>query len=387
MSLLVFLFGKIIYNYELRKVSRQVSQVCVMKKNILVLFMLLAIFSGLAPETVLADSTDSSADSEFNQKIDSLLDQKGYSGTLLVVKNGKPIYQTSRGFANYANGIDNDKNTTYEIDSVQKSMTAAMIMKQVQDGKLKLSDKLAKFYPQIPGSKKITIRQMLDMTSGLILKGDIGPSRILSDEDIIHEDITNIKFSNFLHGKWDYQAINFNLLSGILEKLTGESYRQLFTDTFIKKLDLDNTIFAYDNDPNILKATGYNNIDPLSSRLDYKNAFYTRKWFEFDELGTGQIYMSANDLYKVEKYIMTGSYLSKKSRKELFKPGSGSTYGGGLYHRPNDNFANGWGYGFQTVMHISHNGKNAVIVLENYSRLAADIKPAAKTIYQMVNEK
>jgi hypothetical protein len=58
-----------------------------------------------------------------------------------------------------------------------------------------------------------------------------------------------------------------------------------------------------------------------------------------------------------------------------------------LYHRPNDNFANGWGYGFQTVMHISHNGKNAVIVLENYSRLAADIKPAAKTIYQMVNEK
>ena len=90
--------------------------------------MLLAIFSGLAPETVLADSTDSSADSEFNQEIDSLLDQKGYSGTFVVVKNGKPIYQTSRGFANYANGIDNDKNTTYEIDSVQKSMTAAMIM-------------------------------------------------------------------------------------------------------------------------------------------------------------------------------------------------------------------------------------------------------------------
>ena len=183
--------------------------------------MLLAIALGAFPETVLAESTYSTADSEFNQKIDSLLDQKGYSGTLLVVKNGKPIYQTSRGFANYADGVDNDKDTAYEIDSVQKSMTAAMIMKQVQDGKLKLSDKLAKFYPQIPGSKKITIRQMLDMTSGLILKGDIGPSRILSDEDIIHEDIANIKFSNFLHGKWDYQAINFNLLSGILEKLTG----------------------------------------------------------------------------------------------------------------------------------------------------------------------
>ncbi|KRK95153.1 serine hydrolase domain-containing protein [Companilactobacillus futsaii] len=208
-----------------------------MKKKVLTLFMLLAIALGAFPETVLAKSTDTRADGDFNQKVDSLLDQKGYSGTLLVIKNGKPIYETSRGFADYANGINNDKDTTYEIDSVQKSMTAAMIMKQVQDGKLKLSDKLAKFYPQIPGSRKITIRQMLDMTSGLILKGNIGPSRILSDEDIIHEDINNIKFSNFLHGKWDYQAINFNLLSGILEKLTGDSYHQLFIDTFVKKLD------------------------------------------------------------------------------------------------------------------------------------------------------
>lgn len=358
-----------------------------MKKIVLMLLIVLTISTGMIPTTAFAESTDSIADSEFNQKVDSLLKQKGYSGTLLVIKNGKPIYQTSRGFASYANGIDNDANTAYEIDSVQKSMTAAMIMKQVQMGKLKLTDKLAKFYPQIPGSNQITIRQMLDMTSGLILKGDIGPDRILSDEDIIHEDINNIKFSELLHGKWNYQAINFNLLSGILEKLTDESYRKLFIDTFVKKLQLNNTIFAYENNPNIYKATGYNNLDPLSAQLDYKNAFYTRKWFEFDELGTGQVYMSASDLYKVEKYLVSGSYLTKKSRQELFKPGSISTYGGGLYHRKDDNFANGWGYGFQTVVHISNNGKNAVIVLQNYSRLAADIKPTAKKIYQMVNEK
>lgn len=43
--------------------------------------MFLAIALGAFPETVLAESTDSTADSEFNQKIDILLDQKGYSGT------------------------------------------------------------------------------------------------------------------------------------------------------------------------------------------------------------------------------------------------------------------------------------------------------------------
>lgn len=357
---------------------------CIMKKLFIPVLMLLSIILGTIPTTVLADnSIDTSVDGDFGQKVDKMISKKGYSGTLLVVKDGKPIYQTSRGYSNYANGIFNDDDTAYEIDSVQKSMTAAMIMKEVQKKKLRLSDKLHKFYPEIPGSKKITIRQMLDMTSGLTMNGDVGPERVMSDEDIIDADINKIHFSKLSYNKWNYQPVNFNLLSGILEKVTGKSYQRLFTKTFIKKLHLKNTIFAYNDRAGLQKAAGYNNIDPLSTRLDYKNAYYTKRSFEFDELGTGQVFMSANDLYKVEKYIMTGSLLTKKSRKELFKRGSVSTYGGGMYHGHNDNFANGWGYGFQAVFHMSNNGKNAVIVLENYSRIAADIKPTAKEIYRM----
>lgn len=359
-----------------------------MRKLFLPILMLEIILLGVfSSTTVLADnSVDPTAGDDFGQKVNKLLDEKGYSGTVLVVKNGKPYYQTSRGYSDFANGIYNDKDTAYEIDSIQKSMTAALIMKQVQKKRLKLSDKLWKFYPQVPGSKKITIRQMLDMTSGLVLKGDVGPDKVMSDSDIIDSDINNIKFSKILYGKWFYSPINFNLLSGVLEQVTGRSYRQLFTHAYIKKLNLQHTVFAYDEKPGLQKASGYNNLDPLSSRLDYKNSFYAKRSFEFDELGTGQIYMSAADLYKVEKYILTGSMLTKKSRKVLFKPGSSSTYGGGLYHKKNDNFANGWGYGFQGVVHISNNGKNAVMVLENYTRITADVKPTAKQIYQMLDD-
>lgn len=348
--------------------------------------MLSAALIGAFPSTVQADNVDTTAGDKFDQQVDSILDQKGFSGTLLVVKNGKPIYQTSRGYSSYSDSLFNNSNTTYEIDSVQKSMTAALIMKQVQEGNLSLNDKLSKFYPKIPGSKKVTIRQMLDMTSGLILKGDVGPYKVLSDPGIIDADISNIKFSKFFYGKWNYSPVNFNLLSGILEKVTGDSYQKQFTDTFIKKLNLKHTVFAYDEDPDINKASGYNNPDPLSSKLDYRNAFYTKRFFEFDELGTGQVYMSAKDLYKVEHYIVAGSLLTKKSRKMLYVPGSTSTYGGGMYHAPNDNFANGWGYGFQTIMHISNDGKNSVILLENYERLAADAKPIAKQVYDMLND-
>lgn len=357
-----------------------------MKKIFLPILMLLAAILGTMPVTASADDTvDPTVGSQLDQNIDSILNQKGISGTLLVIKNGKTVYETSRGYSNYANGLSNDKNTAYEIDSVQKNLTAALVMKQVQKKHLKLSDKLSKFYPAIPGSQKITIRQMLDMTSGLVLS-EVGPSEILPDSGIIDADIHNVHFSELSYKKWNYQPVNFNLLCGILEQVTGKSYQELFTKAYIKKLHLKHTIFAYDENPKIDKAAGYNNIDPLSARLDYKNAFYTKKFFEFDELGTGQVYMSAGDLYKVEKYIMRGKMLSKKSRKILFKRGSISTYGGGMYHGKNDNFANGWGYGFQGVVHISNNGKDAVILLENYSRIAADAKPVVKQIYGMIED-
>lgn len=357
-----------------------------MKKIFLPVLMIFAALLGAMPITAMADdSVDPTVGGQLNENIDSLLNQKGFSGSLLVVKNGKPIYQTSRGYSNYSNALSNEKNTAYEIDSVQKNLTAALVMKQVQKGHLKLTDKLSKFYPSIPGSKKITIRQMLDMTSGLILS-EVGPNEILPDSGIIAADIRDVRFSKLFYKKWNYQPVNFNILSGILEKITGKSYQELFTKEYIKKLHLKHTIFAYDERPGVDKAAGYNNIDPLSAKLDYKNAFYTKKFFEFDELGTGQVYMSAGDLYKIEKYIMRGKMLSKKSRKVLFKRGSVSTYGGGFYHGKDDNFANGWGYGFQGVVHISNNGKNAVILLENYSRLAADAKPIAKQIYGMIQD-
>lgn len=355
-----------------------------MKKLFLSVLMAFLVSSASMPVTVLADdSVDSTAGSQLGSDIDNLIAQKGYSGTLLVIQDGKPVYLTSRGYADFSAGTYNNKDTAYEIDSVQKVMTAAMIMKLVQENKLSLSDKLSKFYPEVPNSQNISIRQMLDMTSGLTM-GDAGPNQVLSDPDIIKADISKIHFLRLYYNKWNYQPINFNLLSGILEQVTGKSYEKLFEETYVKKLKLKHTIFAYNQRSGLLKATGYNNIDPLSSKLDYKNAFDYKKYFEYDELGTGQVYMSAYDLYKTEKYIATGSMLSEKSRETLFTPGSSSTYGGGMYHLKNDNFANGWGYGYQAVVHLSDDGNNAVISLQNYSRTAADAKPMVSQIYKMV---
>lgn len=358
-----------------------------MKKIILVILTMIfgSFFStNVKADVVKADVVNSDS---FDKQVNRILDQKNFSGTILVVRDGKVLYSTSKGYSDKASRSKNYLNTSYEVDSIQKSMTAALIMKQVELGNLSLDDKLSKFYPSVPGSSRITIRQMLDMKSGLILPGDVGPQKVLSDQGIIKSDIKRIKFSHALYDNWYYSPINFNLLSGILEKITGQSYRHLFYESYVKKLHLKHTEFAYSHQLKTTdKSTGYTNFDPLSGASSYGHPFNITKFETFDELGTGQVFMSVHDLYKVENYILAGKMLTEASREQLFVPASISDYGGGFYNKYNDHYSDGWGYGFQGIVHLSSDGKNAVIVLSNYSRISEDLKPAAKNIFEMVND-
>lgn len=358
-----------------------------MKKIILI--VLTMIFGSFFSTNVKADvvKADVVNSDSFDKQVNRILDQKNFSGTILVVRDGKVLYSTSKGYSDKDYRRKNHLNTSYEVDSIQKSMTAALIMKQVELGKLSLDDKLSKFYPSVPGSSRITIRQMLDMKSGLILPGAVGPQKDLSDQEIIKSDIKRIRFSHALYDNWYYSPINFNLLSGILEKITGQSYRHLFYESYVKKLHLKHTEFAYSHHLKTTdKSTGYTNIDPISGASTYGHPFNITKFETFDELGTGQVFMSVHDLYKVEDYILAGDMLTEASRAELFVPASISDYGGGFYNKYNDHYSDGWGYGFQGIVHLSSDGKNAVIVLSNYSRISDDLKPAAKQIFEMVND-
>ena len=84
------------------------------------------------------------------------INRLGIKGSVLVTSNMKPVL-------NYA--TNNSTDTSYLINSVQKSMTAAMVMREVQKGKLSLKDKLSKYYPNVAGAQKVRISNLLDMTS------------------------------------------------------------------------------------------------------------------------------------------------------------------------------------------------------------------------------
>lgn len=321
-------------------------------------------------------------DKHFDCRVNELLKKDNFCGTVLIIKNGQPLYSRGVGYANFEMKKKNQENTAFEIDSIQKNLTAGLLMKLVEEHKVSLDDKLAKFFPEIPGSKKITLRQMLDMKSGLVLANG-GPKKVLPDARIVDTDIGSITFSKIMYNKWQYSPVNFVLLARIVEKITHKTYKQLFTEEYIHKLNLHDTTFAYGPDHEVNKAQGYTNRDPLSGQLNYRDPYITKEFQARDELGTGQVFMSPSDLYKLENYLVAGNFLSEKSRAELFIPASISTYGGGFYNSQQSHRADGWGYGFQSVVHISDDGQTAVVVMTNYQRLANDIKPMVSQLYML----
>ncbi len=295
-----------------------------------------------------------------------------FSGTAIIVRDNQLIASYSHGQA--TNHRCNQFNTAFEIDSLQKALTATLIMQLVAQHQLDLQENLQRFYPQIPDSQHITLRQLLDMTSGLVAQLPTKLTHWTSDQAFLTQQISQLHFVASLHGHWNYAPINYMLLSGIIEKITGRSYQQVLTQQIIQPLQLQQTNFAYELPQNSTAANGY---------TAQQQVIQTPTAQQHSELGTGQLFMSAWDLYCTDAAMLNGTLLNNASAAKLFVSGSPSHYGAGFYQNGDLLRANGFGYGFQAFTRISRNGANAVIILCNrLPKAGSDLRRVADQLAQ-----
>jgi len=153
-----------------------------------------------------------------------------FAGSVLVAKDGKPIFAEAYGLADREHKIPNTLKTRFRIGSMNKMFTAVATLHLVQAGKLRLNDTLGKYltdYPNKDLAGKVTIDQLLKHTGGT---GDIfGPEfqthrlelRTLQD----YVKLYGSRGLMFEPGsRWEYSNYGFILLGVVIEKLSGESY-------------------------------------------------------------------------------------------------------------------------------------------------------------------
>src|ERR671916_3451428 len=194
----------------------------IMRNKILsVTLMILAVFTAVSAQTLDKAKLD--------RFFDRLAEKNQAMGSLTIAKDGKVIYSRAIGYSQI-NGSERKPATTatrYRVGSITKTFTAAMILQFVEEGKLKLSDTLDKFFPQIPNAGKITIAHLLTHRSGI----DFGKepdfrawSRNPRTKDEMLAFIAK-GTPDFEPGeKRSYSNAGYVLLGFIVEKLDGKPY-------------------------------------------------------------------------------------------------------------------------------------------------------------------
>ena len=113
-----------------------------------------ALLLAILPTFLFAQNINSE---KLNNYFNSIENKNLGIGSISIFKNGKEVYARNFGQQNIP-GLTYDQNTKYHVGSVTKMITAVLIFKLIEENKLQLTDKLAEFYPQIPNSDKITIK-------------------------------------------------------------------------------------------------------------------------------------------------------------------------------------------------------------------------------------
>jgi len=272
---------------------------------------LLAILLTLALFTVGYAQTLDKA--KLDQFFDRLAEKNKAMGSLTIAKNGNVLYTSAIGYSQI-NGTEKKPLTAvtrYRIGSITKMFTAAMILQLVEEGKLKLTDTLDKFFPQIPNSQKITIAQILAHRSGIhdsILDRNLRPSSktnpITKDEmlALIAKGAPDFEPD----AKHSYSNSGYILLGLILEKLTGKPYGEAFQERITSKIGLKDTYTATGNiDVNKNEALTYMNLGG-----DWKQVPETHPSLLFS---AGAIVSTPNDLAKFIQALFDLKLISQES--------------------------------------------------------------------------
>ena len=243
------------------------------------------------------------------KKLDDFLNyitqNKQSVGSISIFRNGKEVYQKNFG-QNQLPHVKWDSNTRYQVGSISKLFTAVMLMQQVEKGKLNLSDKLSKYYPDIPNADKIIIETLMNHTSGLgdyvgeqyqwLFKKPVGDKAIL--------DTIKAQGVEFQPGeKTRYSNSGYYLLSRILEKIGKKPYNVLLKENITSKADMKNTFSVLDNPTNVFKS--YENKDG--------------KWIEVEDfdfhncVGLGDIVSTPYDLNLFINALFNGKFVKKET--------------------------------------------------------------------------
>ncbi len=324
-----------------------------------------------------------------------LLVNSGFSGAVLVAKNGEIVFEDYLGEINHKTKEYINSSSKFHIASVSKTFTAVAILKLMEQGKLKLDDDVRHFFPLFPYDN-ITIKDLLSHRSGLpnyvhLMDGKVAVTEtykvrgkrgrmITKRRTIIRKDnavkeglINNNDVLQFLidrhpamearpDTRFHYCNTNFALLALIVEKVAGIDFPTFMQQNIFEPLGMkDSYVFSMKDTANYIPSYKYNYVPYGIEKLD---CVY----------GDKNVYSTVRDLFLWDKALYSNTIVSKETLNLAYTPYSNEkagthNYGLGwrLFTYPDYTvpYHNGWWHGNNAVFTRLTKDTATVIVLGN----------------------
>jgi CubicO group peptidase (beta-lactamase class C family) len=216
--------------------------------------------------------------------------------SIAVVERGLPLLVKGYGQADVEAGVAATPRTSYPVASVSKHVTAALVLRLVDQGKLGLEDPLSRFFPTArPAIGALTVRHLLDHTSGLT-KG--GPAPRAAALSVVRRGGT----ARTQGEDWDYSNYNYSLLGLVIEQVTGRSYADYVRDEVSARLGLAGTGYCEDGTAVPGRGRDY--------QSGYKSVTPTLYWTQAKFFASGGLCSTVEDLVAWEKALEDGRVVS-----------------------------------------------------------------------------
>lgn len=325
--------------------------------------------------------------------------------TVGVVRGGDLVWTHSYGFADRSGHRLANRQTVYRIGSITKMFTATMLLQLVAAGRVRLSDPVARSFPElnsIPGAasfgSEISFLQLATMTSGLTAEpegdGEFRSGPTAAWESSLRAALPLCEFQHAPGVHFGYSNVGYAVLGAALGRVAGMPYLEWQQRRILEPLGMHRTRFDVDATIREDLAVGY---VVEGGRPDSTVSTRERTMGRGYRVPNGGLYTTVDDLSRFLAFELGNGPIAVLAHADL-----ASAYAGVIATSVDEDFGYGLGFmlqhrddfpwlghsggvpGYQAVMYFDRDHQLGVILLRNATGGKASINRLAPNMLKQL---
>lgn len=236
----------------------------------------------------------------------------GFSGAVLVAKNGEILLNQGFGLANRTTVSLNTANTVFNLGSITKQFTAAGILRLEMQGRLITGQTIDHYLPDVPADKhSVTLHHLLTHTAGM-------PSYSGEDYEEAERDPTIRKILEtpleFAPGStYRYSNTGYSLLAAVIEFVSGQNYEQFLKEQLFQPAGMNSTGYVLPGWEDHSLARGYVKGQDRGIPIE-------KPYPSWNVMGNGEMLSTTGDMYLWHLALHNNQVLSEAAKEKLWTP-------------------------------------------------------------------